>query len=110
MAGDATRSAFSCPPDLVHTLIIVEAKMASLLEAVAWWAYRTGYAHRDALLTSLREYTEQRFVDEETRSLISKAVSSDLIAEITPGRYGGPGYVLTRRGEAELTRHRRRAA
>jgi hypothetical protein len=33
-----------------------------------------------------------------------------LIAEITPERIGGPGYVLTRRGEAELARYLRKAA
>jgi hypothetical protein len=78
--------------------------MAALLETIEWWGYHLGYASRHSVLQQMREHPMQRFVDEDTRRLISKAVSSDLIAEITRRPIAGPGYVLTRRGEAELTR------
>jgi hypothetical protein len=72
--------------------------MALLLLTVERSAYVFGYAPRDWVLQIMRERQEQRFVDEQNRSLIARALSADLIAEIRHH-----GYVCTRRGERELS-------
>jgi hypothetical protein len=72
--------------------------MALLLLTVERSAYVMGYAPRDWVLQIMRERLEQRFVDAQTRNLIARALSADLIAEIRTHC-----YVCTRRGERELT-------
>jgi hypothetical protein len=83
---------------LVRTLMSMESQMALLLLTVERLAYVRGYAPREWVLQIMRERLEQRFVDADTRSLIARALSADLIAEIRMHC-----YVCTRRGERELS-------
>jgi hypothetical protein len=76
----------------------MERQMALLLLTVERLVPALGYAPRDWVLQVMRERPEQRFVDEQTRNLIARALSEDLIADLRH-----QCYVCTRRGERELT-------
>lgn len=84
--------------------------MAALLSSVQWWSYHSGYATRCTVILDLREDAMARFADEEARQLVSAALSNGWIAEIGRTATSGPGYVLTRKGEAQLLRNKQRAA
>lgn len=75
--------------------------MADLLYAVQWYGRNFGYASRYDVIPPLRRSATARLGDDEVRRLIAEALSEDWISEV-PGGAKGPGYVLTRRGDAYL--------